>query len=188
MNLRKYKLLQGFDIDDLNKRKRLSQLVKKFLYLTLIICGLIQYKEITKIVSSENWIEGKAKVTVSLIRNTVIDSKTIYYPDIEYIYQVDEIEYRNNKVNIIRPQFNSSEKVKMIVSQYPIETEISIFYNPKKTKQSIMFKGGYQKSLYITLGYSVFLFIVVFIMISLINRELKMIKKILHEKIMGISN
>jgi hypothetical protein len=124
--------------------KLLVTLLFSFIGLILSIIGILNY---LKAKNSITWPTAVGTILTSDVKKETSSSSnngtvTTYKPEICYSYKVEGIEYISNR---IRPLFNysssSSTKAFTLTRKYPVNSQITIYYNPKKPKVSVIEPG-----------------------------------------------
>ena len=95
------------------------------------------------------WPETPGVVTASFVHEytEIDDSEPTFTPRIGYLYTVDEKTYSNDLISF---EFNSirskSEKTKSwaetVISDYPIGSAVTVYYNPANPQISVLQKGA----------------------------------------------
>ncbi len=109
--------------------------------------------------NTEFWRYTSGKILRSEIetiqRNTINNrNEIVYAPKIIYSYEVDEKEYVSNRIKIMNDYSSNSPKaVQKIISKYRRDSDVVIYYNPRKPEKSVLEKG-ISKNIYILLIFS----------------------------------
>jgi hypothetical protein len=138
--------------------------IHNWLYLILSVVGLfalgsaLRSKRLANV--SQSWQGTQGQVIASDInKSTSNDSdyghSTSYEAIIRYTYSVMGKDYTGERVNFgIR---NTSEKsARETVARYPINTSVTVFYNPDKPEQAVMEQASSSGWLQIVIGIALF--------------------------------
>ncbi|HDS08103.1 MAG TPA: DUF3592 domain-containing protein [Bacteroides sp.] len=112
--------------------------------LVMIVSALLSMYKARK---TEFWRQATGKVLESdvakNIRSTGGNTKTTTYrPEICYNYQVDDQEYVSDRIGVTGSYSSSSPaKAYRITTKYPVDKEVTVYYDPNKPDQSVLETG-----------------------------------------------
>lgn len=107
-----------------------------------------RYSEHMKDLSEDSldWPSVTGLVTYSNMdvtrRNVSGRRTTIYRVEIDYEYIVDDDMFENDVVQFNQNDLSKTDKERL-VSAYPVDRQVEVFYNPLKPKQSVLVRGSY---------------------------------------------
>jgi len=97
---------------------------------------------------SETWQTTDAVITSSEIQKNETRKKTpgsstyktriTYQPKVTFIYTIDGKEYRGDRINFSYQSYSDIKEAKEIQGSYPVDKEISVFYNPEDPAESVV--------------------------------------------------
>ncbi len=90
-----------------------------------------------------NWITTTATIISSeVITKKNSDSAVVYTPEICYSFKVQGEEYFSNRIRFLSGyESNSSAKAYEVTKKYPANSQVTIYYNPLKPKDSVIEPG-----------------------------------------------
>ena len=123
--------------------------VKLITFLFVLIGFAIVWYGISTYLQSQaslSWSTVAGKVTTSkVIVQYDGDGDPCHIGDIEYLYVVQNKEYRNNDV-VIGPSDCTESQAKEIVQKYPAKSEVKVFYDPSQPEASALEPGANSSS------------------------------------------
>jgi hypothetical protein len=89
---------------------------------------------------SRNWPVAKGIITEAKIHMTENDDDQVkYFPTVRYTYQVGGQAYEGKLINFgSAREFNSHQKAAEYLAEFPIDTEVNVFYNPEKPGEAVL--------------------------------------------------
>lgn len=66
--------------------------------------------------------------------------KEMYFPDVQYEYVVDGITYQSNRFWSEKMQINKADKIQALVAQYPVGTQVTVYYDPNNPADAFLQK------------------------------------------------
>ena len=92
---------------------------------------------------SLNWPVVQGQVTGSNVRvdNRENDDtpRVDYIPEVHYLYQVGGQTYQSSKITFgAQPDFPSRQKAEAVLARYPVNSGVSVYYNPTNPQESVL--------------------------------------------------
>lgn len=89
---------------------------------------------------SRNWPVVKGIITEAKIHTQENDDDQLkYFPTVRYTYQVDGLPYEGKLINFgSAREFNSHQKAAEYLAEFPVDKEVSVFYNPEKPGEAVL--------------------------------------------------
>ena len=112
--------------------------------LVMIVSALVSMYKARK---TEFWRQATGKVLESDVAKNIRSiggntKTTTYRPEICYSYQVDDQEYVSDRIGVAGSYSSSSPaKAYRIATKYPVDKEVTVYYDPNKPGQSVLETG-----------------------------------------------
>jgi flagellar basal body-associated protein FliL len=115
---------------------------------------------------SRSWPQYQGKITASYVEkqrkrssDTGSTSYDIYVARVKYSYRANGRSYTNDEIGFGGNEYTSKKKFKteQYLNQFPVGKSVTVYYNPKKNKQSVLRQGVTGGSLLILVGGIIFL-------------------------------
>lgn len=71
---------------------------------------------------------------------------TSYVPIVKYTYAVDDENYTNDLITFASKNTANRDYANQVLSKYPKEAEVNIYYNPQKPESSVLEPGAHSSS------------------------------------------
>lgn len=149
----------------------------KVLYLILAIVGIglgIGGYLLAFVLGTPLLNEGKASETWPSTTGVVIESKlssrrvtgggknagshTRYFPAVKYTYELDGTEFTGDRLRIGGQEGGEAE-MRSILDQYPLGSEVAVFYSPDAPQQSVLRTGVFGGT-YVALVFGIIMLVV----------------------------
>jgi hypothetical protein len=120
--------------------KSKKSIVPVFLFFMLLLLGWLTYSVIgiTKVMQTKSWPTTRGTVISSTIKKgTSSKGSPKYSPQITYSYNIGSVIYHSNRYSSTIAR-GSSDWAKQILSQYPDNEMITVYYNSKNPKESVL--------------------------------------------------
>ncbi len=124
-----------------------------FFLLPLLVGVALSFINFRKAVVSKKWPTTIGTVVSSDVKRPS-GKNTKYEAVVKYSYRVDTTEFLSDNLKMLAAR-GTSEWAKEKVSKFPVSSELRVFYNPKKPKDSVI-EPGLQKDNFIYLFGSAF--------------------------------
>jgi hypothetical protein len=114
-----------------------------FTFFLLLLLAWLTYSAVgvTKAILTKSWPATTGTVISSVVhRETSSKGKPKFNPVINYSYKIGTEEYFSDKYSSTLPR-GSSEWAKQIISRYPDNEVIKVYYNPANPKESVLAPG-----------------------------------------------
>jgi len=119
-------------------------------WLSMILCyvGLVlilgSFTFLPEVYRVSKWPSVMGKIVTSNIGSRDSEStERRIYANIEYLYSVNEVEYRAKRFKLgVQDIVDSSEHwVNETLAKYPVNNEVQVFYNPHKPSDATLDRG-----------------------------------------------
>lgn len=88
---------------------------------------------------SQSWPVAKGIITQTDIRTQEDDETVRYVPVVHYTYEVAGLVYEGKRVAFGSDvEFGSRQKAAEYLAAYPLDTEVSVYYNPEKPSEAVL--------------------------------------------------
>jgi hypothetical protein len=138
--------------DDLKSRRKTD---RKAIIITLSICALLGFHYYRTVAVaffySPGWPKARGNVIKSYVRRAVTTggSNVNVMPEVVYIYSVDGVDYRGNRIFFLEDGTGSSWSQKK-AEKYKVEQQIEVYYNPQDPSISVLEPGGSIKGIFLS--------------------------------------
>jgi len=127
----------------------LSDFILTIMLLLILLTLIFVIKYSLEAFFSNNWpkVEGKVESSYcnasgSSVFTFSVNEERTYKPDIIYLYEVDEKEYRSKRVKVgIQNIKGSMGWAQGTVTKYSKGAIVDVFYNPKSPKKAVLEVG-----------------------------------------------
>ena len=103
-------------------------------------------KSLRELISAQRWQSVTGRVTVSrTVGERQLKGGVIYYPHVDYEYQVGGQTYGNKRISAggSRAGISHEETVQNNVTrEYPVSSEVQVYYNPGNPAESALKKSN----------------------------------------------
>jgi hypothetical protein len=115
-------------------------LIVSFFGFILLLIGIYYYR---KAKQTLNWYTTIGTIINSRVKtNQDSEHGTTYESEISYSFTVESQSYVSNKIIAFMNYGTSFRKsADNITNKYPVNTKVNIYYNPSKTKESVIEPG-----------------------------------------------
>ncbi|MCB8944514.1 MAG: DUF3592 domain-containing protein [Ardenticatenaceae bacterium] len=123
--------------------------------------------------ASASWPTAVGLITRSEVtESTDAEGGDSYSPEVTYTYQVNSLSYVGNRIKFGENSYNSRNRAQEIAANYPVNKEITVFYEPTQPDNSVL-EAGVSSGSYIVLAIgALFVFLtVLMIPIALLTRR-----------------
>lgn len=111
-------------------------------------------------IASKTWPSVPGTITRSEVDVWKRDGKTHYEPDIAYSYTVDGKKYSSAKITVgDAPLDNNVSAAKRLQAEYPVGTEVPVYYDPELPGSSAL-EPGTKAGDYMLAGFAAIFFLV----------------------------
>lgn len=151
----------------------LKSVIFVFLFFLLLLLGWFTYSVIgdIKALQTYSWPKTRGTVISSEIkRGTSSKGSPKYSPLITYSYQIGTEEYQSNRYSSTNAR-GTSDWARQVVSRYPANRTITVYYNPKEPNKSVLETGLHSDDYWMTLISSFFIFVVLFAFIKQLKKR-----------------
>lgn len=108
--------------------------------------------------ASNSWPTVSGTIIKSEIDVWRDDGKTHYQPDIVYSYKVDNKKFTSSKITVGDPPLdNSITPAKRLQTEYPVDSEVTVYYDPEVPASSAL-KPGVHSGDYMLAGIAAIFF------------------------------
>ncbi|HQA29700.1 MAG TPA: DUF3592 domain-containing protein [Brevefilum fermentans] len=107
-----------------------------------------------KALQSQSWPVTKGIITESTI-TTMEDEEdgTTYLPVIRYAYEVGGMIYDGKRVVFGGDiEFNTHQKAAEFLVAYPVDQEVSVYYNPEKPHEAVLQQAAHRTAVGLVIG------------------------------------
>lgn len=66
-----------------------------------------------------------------------------YYPQVEYVYYVDGIQYLSQRYSLENRRFSTPTEVETVIDELRQQRPITVYYNPNSPSESVLKTGGF---------------------------------------------
>jgi hypothetical protein len=150
-----------------------KSVIPVFLFFLLLLSGWFTYSTIgdIKALQTISWPTTRGTVISSEVkRGTSSKGSPKYSPVIFYSYQIGTVEYQSNRYSSTNAR-GTSDWARQVVSRYPANRTITVYYNPKDPKKSVLETGLHSDDYWMTLFSSFFIFVVLLAFIKQIKNR-----------------
>jgi hypothetical protein len=150
-----------------------KSVIPVFGFFLLLLLGWFIYSMIgvTKAISTKSWPAASGRVlSAEVKRGTSSKGSAKFIPEITYSYQLEGKEYQSKKYSSTTAR-GSSIWAKEIVSQYPVNSSLTVFYNPKNHAEAVLEPGLQSDDYWMTLLSSFFFGVVLLGLIQQIKKK-----------------
>lgn len=92
-----------------------------------------------KAMQSQSWPVAKGIITQTDIRAQEHDETIRYVPVVRYTYEVVGMIYEGKRVSFGSDmEFGSRQKAAEYLTAFPLDTEVSVYYNPEKPNEAVL--------------------------------------------------
>lgn len=106
------------------------------------LLNVTMFKSMKEFISAQKWQSVTGRVVVSkAVGERQLNGGVIYYPHVEYEYQVGEQTYKNGRIHPggSRDGIRHEETVQNNVTrEYPVGKEVQVYYNPGNPPESAL--------------------------------------------------
>lgn len=130
--------------DDLHakKKKRERYWMLVFLLGGLIAMGKGSY-DAYQALRSDTWSTVEGKIVSSSITKVKHPGETpAYYPDIQYVYQVEGKVYTGNRIFWGEFGSGSPSSAQAVVNNYKVGMSVTVYYDPRNPANAILERGA----------------------------------------------
>lgn len=108
----------------------------------------------SKALQSQSWPEIKGLITESRIKEkSDPEMGTSYTPIVRYNYQVEGVMYEGKRIAFgSGMEFNIWQKAAEYLKPYPVDTEVSVFYNPDNPSDSVLIQVAQRTTVGLVIG------------------------------------
>ena len=132
-----------------------------FAIFLLLLSAWLTYSIIsfTNAIQTKSWPSVKGIVKSTDVKKVSSKGTSQYSPVIDYSYRIGNEEYFSNKYSSSTAR-GSSQWAKELIGKHPVNSPISVYYDPKDPKNSVLVQG-LQSDNYWMLSLSLFSFVMV---------------------------
>jgi len=81
------------------------------------------------------------------------ESTPVFSPEVHYTYQVAGMEYTSKRLSFAGVKsFSKPEKAEQALSQYPIGTQLHVYYDPKNPKEAVVDRTAKRSKMMLIMG------------------------------------
>lgn len=92
-----------------------------------------------KALKSQSWPVAKGIITQTDIRAQEHDETIRYVPIVRYTYEVEGMVYEGKRITFGSDvEFGSRQKAADYLAEYPVDTEVNVYYNPEKPSEAVL--------------------------------------------------
>ncbi len=92
-----------------------------------------------KAMQSQSWPVVKGIITETNVRSHEHDETVRYVPVVRYAYEVNGQRYEGKKIAFgSEMEFPSRHKAEDYLAEYPVDAEVSVFYNPDAPSEAVL--------------------------------------------------
>jgi hypothetical protein len=120
-------------------------LIGGFIILIFGIVGAVMiykyFQEKKEAEKSQSWPSTSGSITKSFMRHEVSyeSGNTLYYPNVEYDYEVLGTAYTGNRINFGGSTGNSNrKKSEEILTQYPLGKNVPVYYDSNNPEDAVL--------------------------------------------------
>lgn len=93
----------------------------------------------TKAAQSQSWPLVKGVISETSISTQEHNEVLRYVPNVRYTYEVDGKLYQGKQITFgSGVEFGSRQKAAEYLAQYPVDAEVSVYYNPEKPAEAVL--------------------------------------------------
>ncbi len=107
-----------------------------------------------KALQSQSWPVTKGIITESTIKTKVDEEMgNTYLPIIRYTYEVGGMMYEGKRIAFgSGMEFNSHQKAAEFLVGYPVDHEVSVYYNPEKPNEAVLQQAAHRTAVGLVIG------------------------------------
>ncbi len=109
-----------------------------------ILLLFLYFRNKRKTKESRDWAATSGNIIRSEVNKIVDDedsSKVSFLPKLEYEYYVDDATYRSKRISFgSAHDFASRQKAEEFIRQFPMGSQITVYYDPNKPKDAILIR------------------------------------------------
>ena len=92
-----------------------------------------------KAMQSQSWPVTKGTITQTDIRAQEHDEVVRYVPVVRYTYEVEGMIHESRQITFgSGVEFNSRQKAAEYLAEYPVDAEVSVYYNSEKPSEAVL--------------------------------------------------
>ncbi len=158
--------------------KTLKQLFFLINFFSFFAGPVITYLGVLYIIegyNTSNWSEVNAKVIKSQIDSEYSSGVgkgsgggMVYFPAISYRYKVNSKTYIGKEISTMLLRTSNASNGQELISKYPLNSQISVFYNQNKPDEAVIEKGVPTRAYYI---FFAGIFMCLFVVMSFVFRK-----------------
>jgi hypothetical protein len=151
----------------------LKSVIPVFVFFLLLLLGWFTYGAVgfIKAIQTNSWSATSGTiVSVEVKKGTNSKGSTKFEPDISYSYTIGSEEYLSKKYSST-PARGTSTWAKEVISKYPINSVVTVSYNPKNTKDSVLDPGLQSDNYWMTILPLFFFVVVLLAFVKQINNR-----------------
>jgi hypothetical protein len=122
-------------------KKVLLAIAMLFLTLASIVVEFFTVGMFMKAQAAKSWPKAAGTVTKSVVMRKE-SGKIQYVADVQYEYTVDDKKYQNDVVRVRGNSTDSKSTVEKIVSKYPVESKIDVYYDKSDSSDALLEPGA----------------------------------------------
>jgi hypothetical protein len=128
-----------------HRATRMPGCVRTFFPLPFILAGLIAVwiasGDVVDGLASTDWPQATGTVTESYIETHASDDSTSFSAVVRYLYTVDGVEHRGERVAFTRWNYNDIHDAEIVKSRYPEGAGIVVFHDPNTPQNAVLEPG-----------------------------------------------
>ena len=109
------------------------------------LCGIIVLffglRSMLSASASKGWPSSSGRIEISRVEDHSSSDGTTYHAEVAYIFSVDGIQHRSNRVAYGDYGSSDPEHAQEIVNRYPAGSIVDVFYNPQKPSEAVLETG-----------------------------------------------
>lgn len=113
------------------------------------------------------WAVRYWESTDGLVLESIVDEYDEgYYPKIIYQYGVDKQIYRSSHISVGERGYSfGKRRTEQFVAQFPVGSQVTVYYDPRKPVESLLMRGdrGLSRYLLITIGVLLLMFLAIIV-------------------------
>jgi hypothetical protein len=122
-------------------KKVLLAIAMLFLTLASIVVEFFTVGMFMKAQAAKSWPKAAGTVTKSVVMRKE-SGKIQYVADVQYEYTVDDKKYQNDVVRVRGNSTDSKSTAEKIVSKYPVESKIDVYYDKSDSSDALLEPGA----------------------------------------------
>ncbi len=173
------------DIDVARSRMKICKAVIEICLALCVLLVFFLYRTVADALHSPGWPTVRGVVIKSYVRRVVSGSSGGYansWPEVHYVYSVDGIEYKGDRIFFLEDGIGYSWSKKKI-EKYELGYRIPVFYKPRNPQISVLEPGGTIKGIFLSGAFHFMLIGILMLLSSALLWDHQKVKREMKESV-----